>query len=152
MWIELILNIGFIKIIVNDFFQKTYTVTGRLEIYSVYLVKVILGNFWVGYGYSNTFMKNLTDLYSNAQNGLLEVFVSFGFLGVIALLATVAYCYKQSVKDTNTFFLSIVVYGMIIAAIFEVSLNWFFLMGLCLVRWNCEASTKGTIHIKEKIL
>lgn len=150
-WIEGVLKVDFVNRIVSDYFNKSYTVTGRLEIYNEYLANVILGSFWVGYGYSNMIMKNLTGVYANAQNGLLEIFVNFGFLGVAALLFTVYCCYKHSEKGTRKFYLSLVVYGMIIAAIFEVSLNWFFLLGLCLIRWNCISdgmATRKSIRIR----
>ncbi|MDW2799765.1 hypothetical protein RZO55_19505 [Clostridium boliviensis] len=140
MWIKEVLKINFVHRIVFDYFGKSYTVMGRLEIYSKYLVNVILDSFWVGHGYSNTIMKDLTGVYANAQNGLLDMFISFGFLGVIALIFTVYYCYKQGWKGNKTFYLSLVVYGMIIAAIFEIALNWFFLLGLCLIRWNCSTN------------
>ena len=109
-----------------------------MEIYGKYLTNVILSSFWVGHGYSNSVMKNLTGVYANAQNGLLEMFVSFGFLGVVALIYTVYYCYKKSDKGIQVFYLSLIVYGMIIAAVFEISLNWFFMLGICLIRWNCN--------------
>lgn len=148
IWLEAILKIDFVNRIVVDYFQKSYTITGRLEIYSKYLRNVISGSFWVGYGYSNELMKNLTGIYANAQNGLLEMFVNFGFLGVIALLFTVYYCFKRTNKDIETFYLALVVYGMIIAAIFEVSLNWFFLLGLCLIRWNCNVEENELVKRK----
>ena len=138
IWIERILNVDFINQLVFQYFEKSYTVTGRLEIYGKYLTNVILSSFWVGHGYSNSVMKNLTGVYANAQNGLLEMFVSFGFLGVVALIYTVYYCYKKSDKGIQVFYLSLIVYGMIIAAVFEISLNWFFMLGICLIRWNCN--------------
>lgn len=141
IWIEAILHVDFVNKLVTDYFNKSYTVTGRLEIYGSYLGKVILGSFWAGYGYSNTIMMNLSGVYANAQNGLLEMFVSFGFLGTVALLFTVYYCFKHGEKGIKTFYLSLVVYGMIIAAIFEVSLNWFFFLGLCLIRWNSDSES-----------
>lgn len=151
IWIERILKIDFVNQIVFQYFEKSYTVTGRLEIYGKYLGNVILSSFWVGHGYSNSVMKNLTGVYANAQNGLLEMFVSFGFLGVVALVYTVYYCYKKSEKGIQVFYLSLVVYGMIIAAVFEISLNWFFMLGICLIRWNCnleENLSRRKIKIK----
>lgn len=151
IWIERILKINFVNQIVFQYFEKSYTVTGRLEIYGKYLGIVILSSFWVGHGYSNSVMKNLTGVYANAQNGLLEMFVSFGFLGVVALVYTVYYCYKKSEKGIQVFYLSLVVYGMIIAAVFETSLNWFFMLGICLIRWNCnleENSSRRKTRIK----
>lgn len=148
IWIEAILKIDFINRLVTDFFHKSYTLTGRLEIYGSYLAGVIKGSLWTGYGYSNSVMMDLTGVYANAQNGLLEIFVSFGILGVIVLVFTVYYCFKHGEKGNSIFYLSLVVYGMIIAAIFEISLNWFFLLGLCLIRWS---SNNNDLKYRRKI-
>lgn len=139
VWIGQILELDLVNYIVSDLFNKTYTIKGRLEIYYVYLMKIILESFWFGYGYSNSIMYNLTGVYSNAQNGLFEIFVNLGFMGVISLLLTVFYCYKRGRNNENKFYLSIIVYGMIIASIFEISINWFFIIGITMVRWNCDA-------------
>lgn len=133
---EQILKIDFVSDIVYGYFDKSYTVTGRLEIYNVYLINLIKNSFWFGYGYSNSVMKNLTGLYANAQNGLLEIMVNMGFVSVMALLVTVFLSFKNTLKSNKSFYISIIVYGMIIASVYEVALNWFFLLGLCLIRWN----------------
>lgn len=72
-------------------------------------------------------MKNMTGLYANAQNGLLEIMVNMGFLSVVSLIVTVFWSFKNTLKTDKSFYISIIVYGMIIASIFEVALNWFFL-------------------------
>ena len=133
-----ILKFEFVNNIVSGYFNKSYTVTGRLEIYNIYLMNIIRSRFWLGYGYSNSMMKSLTGLYANAQNGLLEIMVNMGFLSVIALLVTVFWSFRNTLKTDKSFYISIIVYGMIIASIFEVALNWFFLLGICLIRWNCD--------------
>lgn len=133
---EQILKIDFVNDIVYGYFDKSYTVTGRLEIYNVYLINLIKNSFWFGYGYSNSVMKNLTGLYANAQNGLLEIMVNMGFVSVMALLVTVFFSFKNTLKSNKSFYISIIVYGMIIASVYEVALNWFFLLGVCLIRWN----------------
>lgn len=137
-WMGQILKIDFINDIVSGYFNKSYTVTGRLEIYNVYLMNVIRNSFWFGYGYSNSMMKSLTGMYANAQNGLLEIMVNMGFLSVMALLVMVFFCFKNTLRTNKSFYISIIVYGMIIASVFEVALNWFFLLGVCLIRWNCN--------------
>lgn len=142
IWMNEILKNEFINNIVFGYFGKTITVTGRLEIYNVYLMDIISGRFWLGYGYSNSIIKNLSGLYANAQNGLFEIMVNEGFLGVTALLVTVFFCFKKTKKDLTSFYIAIVVYGMIIASIFEISLNWFFLLGICLIRWNCNSEAE----------
>ncbi|WP_373179501.1 hypothetical protein [Agathobacter rectalis] len=40
----------------------------------------------------------MTGLYANAQNGLLEIMVNMGFLSVIALLVTVFWSFKNTLK------------------------------------------------------
>ena len=136
IWIELILKIDFISRIVSDFFHKSYTVTGRLEIYGVYIWGMIKRHFWFGYGYSNSIMMSYTNLYANAQNGVLEFFMTFGFVGVVALFCMVYHCYKYGHKNGNTTYIALTTLAMIIAGIFEVTINWFFLLSLCLIRWN----------------
>ena len=80
-------------------------------------------------------MKNMTGLYANAQNGLLEIMVNMGFLSVVSLIVTVFWSFKNTLKTDKSFYISIIVYGMIIASIFEVA----FFLGVCLIRWNCDA-------------
>lgn len=140
LMMEQILKNEFVNNIVFGYFNKSYTVTGRLEIYNDYLLNIIRSRFWFGYGYSNSMMKNMTGLYANAQNGLLEIMVNMGFLSVVSLIVTVFWSFKNTLKTDKSFYISIIVYGMIIASIFEVALNWFFFLGLCLIRWNCDAS------------
>ena len=139
-----ILKIEFVNKIVSGYFNKSYTVAGRLEIYNVYLVNIIKNRFWLGYGYSNSMMKSLTGLYANAQNGLLEIMVNMGFLSVVALIITVFWSFKNALKTDKSFYISLIVYGMIIASIFEVALNWFFLLGVCLIRWNCDIDVQNS--------
>ena len=143
IWIELILRTNFVVWLVTDFFGKSYTVSGRLEIYHLYLADIIKNSFWFGYGYSNSIIESVTGVFANAQNGLLQILVTFGFFGVLAILFTTYYCYKKSNKGNKTFYLSLVVCGMIIAAVFEVTINWFFLSGLCLIRWNCNSDSSN---------
>ncbi len=141
-----ILKNGFINNIVFGYFNRSYTVTGRLEIYNDYLLNIIRSRFWFGYGYSNSIMMNMTGIFANAQNGLLEIMMNMGFFGVVSLIVTVFWCFKNTLKTDKSFYISIIVYGMIIASIFEVALNWFFLLGVCLIRWNCgiDSSIRST--------
>ena len=43
-------------------------------------------------------MKNMTGLYANAQNGLLEIMVNMGFLSVVSLIVTVFWSFKNTLK------------------------------------------------------
>lgn len=145
IWMEKILNIDWINRFVFEYLDKSYTVYGRLEIYGVYLKDIIMDKLWIGYGYSNTYIKDLTGVYSNAQNGLLEITVNFGLIGTAALLFTVIGCYRNSQKNLRTFYLSLVVIGMVIASFFEISLNWFFFLGIFLINANRETEVTGDV-------
>lgn len=145
IWIELILKIDFVNQIVVDFFHKSTTVNGRLVIYSAYLEQLIRDNLWLGYGYSNDVMLTISKgVFGNTQNGLMEILMNYGIVGVVALIFTVYSCFKGSKDQTKAFYASFVVYGMIIAAVFEVTINWFFIMGIFLVRWCCNKTEEKT--------
>lgn len=134
---ETLLKIDFINNLVANIFNKSYTIAGRLVIYNNYLLDMIRSKFFLGYGYSNGQLLNLTGgVFSNAQNGLLEQLVNYGIIGISFLIYTTYYCFKKPIKGETTFYLSLVVDAMIVAAVVEVTLNWFFLLGLCLVRWS----------------
>ena len=89
--------------------------------------------FWLGYGYSNGKMLQVTGVFGNAQNGLLEQMMNFGMLGVLAIVSTVRYALKKNSVNTSCMF--ILLYAMIIAAIFEVTINWFFWIALFSIQW-----------------
>ena len=137
LFFETLLHVAFINNIVLNIFNKSYTIAGRLVIYNNYLLDMIRSKFLFGYGYSNGQLILLTGgVFSNAQNGLFEQFVNFGIVGIASLIYTTYYCFKKPIRGEKTFYLSLIVDAMIIAAVVEVTLNWFFLLGLCLVRWS----------------
>ena len=80
IWIEKIFEIDFINKLVFDYFNKSYTVTGRFEIYSVYLSKVVLGSFWLGYGYSNSLMKSFNKVIFQCTEWIIGILSTLVFL------------------------------------------------------------------------
>lgn len=139
-----LLEIKFINNLIFNVFGKSYTVYGRIEVYTNYLFRLIKESFWLGHGYSSGVLLSETGIYSNAQNGVLDQFLNCGFLGVLAILLITFWCFKKTHVCENTIYLSIIVYAMIIASIFEVTINWFFWLGVCAIRWSFTApvSTK----------
>lgn len=109
-----------VRYVIFDLFNRTTTVYGRFEIYNNYLQTLLLNRFWLGYGYSNGVMLTVTGVFGNAQNGLLEQMMNFGFIGVVAILVTVFYALRQK---RNLSYMAILLYAMIVAAIFEVTIN-----------------------------
>lgn len=135
--IDLILKIDFVNYVIFDVFHRSSTVFGRFEIYKTFLPEMIQNKFWFGYGYSNGKMLQISGVFGNAQNGLLEQMINFGFIGVIIILVTVFYALKKSQKE-NASYMLILLYAMIIAAIFEVTINWFFWIALFTLQWYTQ--------------
>lgn len=138
--INAVLQNSMVRYVIFDLFNRTTTVYGRFEIYNNYLQPLLLNRFWLGYGYSNGVMLTVTGVFGNAQNGLLEQMMNFGFIGVVAILVTVFYALRQK---RNLSYMAILLYAMIVAAIFEVTINWFFWMALFSVQYlNNETKTR----------
>ena len=122
--------------LVFNVFNKSTSIYGRQVIYNTYL-KTILENgrmIW-GSGYNNSIIYEMSNgVFGNAQNGLFQHLISFGIIGVCAILITAYYCLNNSDKDDNKiFYILLVSYAMIVAATVEVSINWYFFIGLFIV-------------------
>lgn len=129
------LKINIINKIVVNLFNKSYTISGRLLIYDKYLWVLLKNKWFIGYGYNNGKMLMLTKgIFSNTQNGLFEIILNFGVLGMLVFLYTIYYTLNKAKKTDQYYAINILICSMIIAAVFEVSLNWFFLLGISLIR------------------
>lgn len=138
--IDLVLKNNIVRYVIFEVFHRTSTVYGRFEIYNQYLQTLLQERFWFGYGYSNGIMLSVTGVFGNAQNGLLEQMMNFGFVGVTSILITAFYALRQKKKLS---YMAILLYAMIIAAIFEVTINWFFWMALFSVQYLNEEIETG---------
>lgn len=131
--IDQILKYRIVNYIIFDAFHKNASVYGRFRIYKEYLFGLLRNKFWLGYGYSNGKMMQVTGMFSNAQNGLLEQMMNFGMLGVLAIFLTVGHAFRKSPVRTSG--MIILLYAMIIAAVFEITINWFFWIALFSMQW-----------------
>lgn len=146
--INVVLQNSIVRYVIFDLFHRTTTVYGRFEIYNSYLQTLLQNRFWLGYGYSNGVMLTVTGVFGNAQNGLLEQMMNFGFIGVVAILITIFYALRQKKKLS---YMIILLYAMIVAAIFEVTINWFFWMALFSVQYlNNEIQTRRKLKMKSR--
>lgn len=134
--IDYIVKIDFINNIIFGIFNRGYTVYGRFEIYNSYLFQLIKDKLIFGYGYNNGKMLEVTGVFSNVQNGLLEQVMSFGLVGASIIVVLVYYCIRKSKNDAKTICLFILLYTLIIASIFEVTINWLFWIVVFLIRWS----------------
>lgn len=130
------MKISFVNHIVFDIFKRGATVYGRFEIYQNYLPNLIRDKFLFGYGYSNGKMLAMTGVFGNAQNGLLEQVMSYGVIGAGIIVFLTFYCIKKAKFNNKIICIVILLYAMIVAAIFEPTINYFFWMALFILRWS----------------
>ena len=116
-----ILSISFIENIITGVLGKSITLTSRTPIYERYLFPLIYGSPILGYGYGSSIMHQTTLVYWNAQNGIFEIMLNFGAVGLAAFLVTVFKALKGNNKYENGWGLYMLVYGFIIAATIEIS-------------------------------
>lgn len=148
-FMELVLNIGFVQRLVVNFFDRDLTLSSRMKVYSRYLVPVIKKHIVLGYGYSNNAMRNYSNYYYNAQNGLLNYVIQFGVLGGGILVTMVSSSFR-SINDrisNNNWMRGAVMllYAMVIAGAVEVSYNWHFFLALALLYAAKAKYTNDTI-------
>ena len=135
--IDFILKNDFVNYVIFDVFHRSSTVFGRFEIYKTFLPELIQNKFWFGYGYSNGKMLQISGVFGNAQNGLLEQMMNFGIIGIVIILITVFYALRKGQKG-NASYMLILLYAMIVAAIFEITINWFFWIALFTLQWHAQ--------------
>lgn len=147
MAINLILSSQVVQFILTNILHRSLTMTGRLAIYES-LISIIGQHPLIGYGYLNTVVKNVVG-YGNPQNGVLNIVVNFGILGVVLFGVT---CYRSfpslSVREPDISYPMICyIYAMVICAIVEVNLSTMFILGIALI-----AGSKGDLVWKKKRL
>lgn len=128
-------RLSIVQYIIVNLLGRNLNLTRRTVLYDNYLLPVLAKRIWIGYGYGNRAIFTYSGSYGNAQNGLLEHFVNYGLVGVVALLYMVYNAFKKSSMSNRAIGLSLIVLAMIIAGLVEISYNWFFFLGLALVRW-----------------
>ena len=135
--LDYILHLNYVRNFVFNTLEKSASIGGRLEIYNVYLKEIINNSIIFGHGYNNRLIYTMSKgVFGNAQNGLFEQFVSYGVVGILAIVVITYYCFKNHKRNNTAYYLSLVVYAMIIAATIEVTINWFFFLGICLVKFS----------------
>lgn len=130
-----LLKVSFINNLIFNVFGKSISIFGRQVIYDVYIMQIInKGRIWLGSGYNNDIIFSLSNgVFGNAQNGLMEHFISFGLVGILSIVITVYYCLKKNNNNDDIFYLVMTTYSMVIAATVEVTINWFFFLSLFLI-------------------
>lgn len=130
-----ILNNKIIRFFVEDVLGKDVTLTGRITIYEN-IGLVLKSNIWLGNGYGSSYAITTMILGAqspNAQNGLLNIIVETGILGVMCFLFLL---YKTISKCTiKSYPILIFIYMFIVLSSVEITFDSFFIAILALLTY-----------------
>lgn len=144
--LEAIMNtpiiMSFLKLI-----GKTGNIFSRTLIYKN-LIDIISQKPWIGYGYGSAIVSEYFG--PNAQNGLAQVVIYTGILGVLLMLAITFYCGKSGRKNSETFApLLFAVYSFILSATVEITYAGFFFILLAFYSacgWEEKVSKESRLN------
>ena len=110
--------------------------TGRANIFAI-LGRLFVNKPVLGYGYGNTIVKNTLG-YGNPQNGLFDIGISYGIIGLIVFLVIV-YIVSKSRKYRNEinqreYPILVFIYAMIVCGTVEINFSILFLIALSLYK------------------
>lgn len=125
-----LMQLPFVQHVIVDILGEDLTLTGRIKIYES-LYTVIEKSIVIGYGYGNEAVKAFVG-YGNAQNGVFQLLVDYGLVGLGAFLLSVFY-YVRNSDGVRYWGLFTICFCMIVAAIVEISFNYVFFIGLALI-------------------
>jgi len=129
-----ILSVPFVRLFIEETLHRDVTLTGRLWIYrSVF--DIMPGHFFTGFGHGSTFEICMKLLRApNTQNGLIEILVQYGVLGVILFLALLYTIFRGRKIPENSLPLVTLIYVFILLSSVEItfSLQFFALIALLL--------------------
>lgn len=118
--IELILSISVVQYVIVDILKEDLTLTGRVGIYAR-LGQVLNESPIYGFGWGNSHVATLMyDVGTNAQNGLLNMFIEIGFLGCLFYLTMLYHMIKYSAKNKTSFPVLCFIYMMLILSCIEI--------------------------------
>lgn len=108
--------------------------TGRAGIFAILWRLFSEKPIW-GYGYGNTAVKGFLG-YGNPQNGLFDIAISYGIVGVIGFLFVVYQVVKSrdDCEKKDMFPILTFIYGMIICGTVEINFSILMLIGLALYK------------------
>ena len=132
--LEFVLSLPIVRTIIVDVMGKSLDLTSRMPIYTVYLIPLITKSFALGYGHSSAILHTFTP-YWNAQNGLAEILLNYGVVGLVLFLLTAWFCTKKRNSGNADWGCYLMLYAFVFAAVIEISYDYFFLTTL-FVLWN----------------
>lgn len=138
---SIILQTPFAKYLIENVLHRNITLTGRTGIYNDMGALVSKSPF-IGYGYENNLMISSKFLgAANTQNGVFDLLVSFGVIGV-ALISLLLVCSITQMRDNIEFGFITLLYFLIFISMVEISFRNIFFACLALIAFG---QTKLTI-------
>lgn len=130
-----------IQYFINSILHKSLTLTGRIYIYHN-LVEIINNRFWLGYGYNSGVIVERIG-YGNAQNGLMELLINFGMIGVLIFFYFSSSAVKGNLLSGKYKTLYILMFGIIICSTVEISYNYVYYITIFLLYELHHVSSKN---------
>lgn len=133
-----VLELPFVRMIVENVFHRDITLTGRIDIYQQF-VENMQGHWLTGYGYGNGNAAAVTLFgYENVQNGLLQWVLQVGVFTTAALVALVLQVFKQisrrRVKNMARILpLVALIYMYVILSMVETTVDMAFIMWIAVI-------------------
>jgi len=144
---DAILNSPLVKFIIEYILGRDSTLTGRMWIYDN-VFNILPGHIWTGYGHGSTYeiCKKLLGV-SNTQNGLIEIQVQYGILGVLLVILLIYHVFKYNRKFQNSMsnmpFMGLI-YMYILLASIEITISLEFFILLSLVTISSKAKNENS--------
>lgn len=124
-FINEILSDSKVQHIIVDVLHKLPNMTGRRVILAN-IMELVLKRPWFGYGYGTTVMHVINENIDNAQNGLLQQMIQYGFVGGILFCMLVFKSLHKRYKGDGQNALYAALYAIIICSAVEISYNYIF--------------------------
>ena len=108
--------------------------TGRADIFAILSKLLFVKPVW-GYGYGNTAVRDFLG-YGNPQNGLFDIGISYGFVGICTFLILVFTVVKSREKSENKgmFAILIFIYAMIVCGTVEINFSILMIIALSIYK------------------
>lgn len=132
-----VLQHDFVQYFVQEILNRDITLTGRLPIY-MDIQEAFLESPWIGLGYGNSIVvsKFYTDAY-DSQNGLVELFIQIGIIGVVVFLLLLYTASKTFEKNKISKFPFVAfIYAIIGISTVEIPFKhtFIFFLSFCFIR------------------
>lgn len=145
---KVLLENELVQLVVTKVFNRSLTLTGRLQMFDVTLQAISLKPA-LGYGINSTYVQDVLT-WGNPQNGLLKMLLDFGIIGtaVFLMLCWCSLSGKSSKSQTRHIEISILafLYGMVVCSMVEINISGLFFLGLALYRGCKQIAKKGVVR------